>query len=86
MASITNSARVLARNATRSSPFSASVRALSSQNKLAADASFESPFKGRTSKIPDFSNYRSKSSTNSNKVYQYFMVRAPTPKALLSFN
>lgn len=55
-----------------------SLRALSTSATKAAASSFESPFRGggseKTAKIPDFSNYRSKSGSNSNLVFQYFMV------------
>jgi hypothetical protein len=41
--------------------------------------SFDSPFRGEGSarestKIPDFSHYKTKSSENSNLMFQYFMV------------
>lgn len=64
-----------------------SVAALHQQRRGKADArevapagssSFDSPFKSikdnPTTRIPSFDNYKSKRSTNSNLVFQYFMV------------
>ncbi|KAI6711582.1 hypothetical protein JHW43_005860 [Diplocarpon mali] len=69
MASLTRTSRTLLRTLPRSS--SLVVRA-------ASTSSFDSPFKGQASdagsKIPDFSNYRSKAGSNSNLLFQYFMV------------
>ncbi|OWP06425.1 hypothetical protein B2J93_9198 [Marssonina coronariae] len=69
MASLTRTSRTLLRTLPRSS--SLAVRA-------ASTSSFDSPFKGQASdagsKIPDFSNYRSKAGSNSNLLFQYFMV------------
>jgi len=61
---------------------SLSVRALSTTTSRcqasATDSSFDSPFRGlggdKASKIPDFSHYRSKQGSNSNLLFQYFMV------------
>lgn len=55
------------------------LRALStSAARREISSSFDSPFKGAASdagsKIPDFSHYRSKQGSNSNLVFQYFMV------------
>lgn len=79
MASLSSSSRVLLRALPRSSIAPLPVRALSTSSSLSraseATGSFDSPFRGdKTSKIPDFSKYRSKSGTNSNLVFQYFMV------------
>ncbi|PBP23504.1 putative uv-damaged dna-binding protein [Diplocarpon rosae] len=69
MSFLTRTSRTLLRNLPRSS--SIAIRA-------ASTSSFDSPFKGEAndaaSKIPDFSNYRSKTSSNSNLLFQYFMV------------
>lgn len=69
MASLVHSSRTLLRTVPRAS--SLPIRALST-------ASFDSPFKGMgnssSSKIPDFSHYRSKKGSNSNLMFQYFMV------------
>jgi len=80
MASLTAASRTLLRSLPRSS--SLPVRALSTSSSKcrasATDSSFDSPFRGdggdSASKIPDFSKYRSKQGTNSNLVFQYFMV------------
>jgi hypothetical protein len=41
-------------------------------------SSFDSPFKGmggdQSSKVPDFSHYKGKSGSNTNQLFQYFMV------------
>jgi ubiquinol-cytochrome c reductase iron-sulfur subunit len=83
MASLTHSSRALLRAAPRTV---GSLRALSTtaQKKASGEPginapSFESPFKSsgsqtQTSKIPDFSHYRSKNGKNSNLLFQYFMV------------
>ncbi|KAN0096487.1 cytochrome b-c1 complex subunit Rieske [Hyaloscypha variabilis] len=80
MASLTRSSRTLLRTLPRSSIAPLPVRALStsSTKRDATTSSFDSPFKGmggdKASKIPDFSHYRSKQGSNSNLVFQYFMV------------
>ncbi|KAL3427372.1 cytochrome b-c1 complex subunit Rieske [Phlyctema vagabunda] len=85
MASLSTASRTLLRTIPRSSTAALPVRAIStSTSKSRASAtdapssSFESPFRGmggdRSSKIPDFSNYRSKAGTSNNLVFQYFMV------------
>ncbi|KAF1816907.1 ubiquinol-cytochrome c reductase-like protein iron-sulfur subunit [Eremomyces bilateralis CBS 781.70] len=49
-------------------------------SQASGTSSFDSPFRGvgnqhdHTTKIPDFSKYRSKSSEGGNKVFSYFMV------------
>jgi hypothetical protein len=76
MASLAHTSRTLLRAAPRSSVASLPIRALSTSASRQQETSFESPFKGnsKTSKIPDFSHYRSKKGQNSNLVFQYFMV------------
>ncbi len=48
------------------------------QSEASATSSFDSPFRGassgRTTKIPSFSEYKSKTGEVGNKVFQYFMV------------
>ncbi|KAL2070728.1 hypothetical protein VTL71DRAFT_13754 [Oculimacula yallundae] len=82
MASLTSTSRTLLRSLPRSTN-ALSVRAAALSTSAAkrdntTTSSFDSPFRGMGndagSKIPDFSNYRSKSSTNSNLLIQYFMV------------
>ncbi|EKD21725.1 uncharacterized protein L3040_004947 [Drepanopeziza brunnea f. sp. 'multigermtubi'] len=77
MASLAHTSRTLMRSLPRSTPLA--TRALSiSAAKAQGTSSFDSPFKGQggnaSSKIPDFSNYRSKSGSNPNLLIQYFMV------------
>lgn len=82
MASLTHTSRTLLRGLPRSSVVSLPIRALSTSSKSRAaegvPSSFDSPFKGMANdeagKIPDFSKYRSKKGTNSNLMFQYFMV------------
>ncbi len=82
MASLTRSSRTLLRTLPRSSLTPLPLRALSTtstkHDNAATTSSFDSPFKGmggdRSSKIPDFSHYRSKQGSSSNLVFQYFMV------------
>ena len=83
MASLLHSSRTLLRTLPRSSSVALPIRALStssskSRPEAATTSSFDSPFKGMggdtSSKIPDFSHYRSKQGSNSNLVFQYFMV------------
>jgi ubiquinol-cytochrome c reductase iron-sulfur subunit len=83
MAALSSTSRTLLRALPRRSLPSLPVRALSttaskSQPTDTAGSSFDSPFKGmgnsQTTKIPDFSHYRSNKSSNSNLVFQYFMV------------
>jgi hypothetical protein len=80
MASLTRSSRTLLRTLPRSSIAPLPLRALStsSTKRDATTSSFDSPFKGMggdaSSKIPDFSHYKSKQGSNSNLVFQYFMV------------
>jgi len=78
MASLTQTSRTLLRTLPRKS---LAIRALSTsaaKRDSTTTSSFDSPFKGAggdaNSKIPDFSHYRSKSSTNTNLLFQYFMV------------
>ncbi|ROW09832.1 hypothetical protein VMCG_02522 [Cytospora schulzeri] len=76
MASLTTTARALARSA---APRTA-VRCLSSTavRTEGASSSYESPFKGAqsTTSVPDFGHYAAKNSPNKNLLYQYFMVGA----------
>ena len=82
MAALSSASRTVLRALPRSSLPSVPVRALSTSASKCqptdTSSSFDSPFKGignsSTTKIPDFSKYRSKNSTNSNIVFQYFMV------------
>ncbi|CAG8954616.1 hypothetical protein HYALB_00001573 [Hymenoscyphus albidus] len=80
MASLTQTSRTLLRAIPRRAcPSALPVRALTvSTKKSEAASSFDSPFKGaandKAGRIPDFSNYRSKSGTTNNLVFQYFMV------------
>jgi ubiquinol-cytochrome c reductase iron-sulfur subunit len=76
MASLAHTSRTLLRAAPRSSIAALPIRALSTSAARKETSSFDSPFKGsgKTSKIPDFSNYRSKKGQSSNLVFQYFMV------------
>jgi hypothetical protein len=80
MASLSHTSRTLLRALPRrASPAALPIRALSTSSKKAdTTSSFDSPFRGmsndQASKIPDFGKYRSKSGTNSNLVFQYFMV------------
>jgi ubiquinol-cytochrome c reductase iron-sulfur subunit len=80
MASLTSTSRSLLRALPRSSLPALPVRALSSSSTLQSSDSFDPPFRGsggyKTTNIPDFSKYRSNKSTNSNLVFQYFMVGA----------
>jgi hypothetical protein len=80
--SSTSASRAVLRTLSRTSLSSLPVRALSTSTARcrasATDSSFDSPFRGlggdKASKIPDFSHYRSKQGSNSNLVFQYFMV------------
>lgn len=80
MASLTATSRAVLRSLPRSS--SLPIRALSTSSSKCrpsvTDSSFDSPFKGAggdaNSKIPDFSKYRSKQGSNTNLLFQYFMV------------
>jgi hypothetical protein len=93
MASLTSTSRTLLRALPRSSLVSMPIRALSTSSsksrasEASATSSFDSPFRGgasdKGSKIPDFSHYRSKSGTNSNLVFQYFMVGRLPPRIAL---
>jgi len=79
MASLAHTSRTMLRSIPRSSLASMPLRALStSAARRETSSSFDSPFKGAASdagsKIPDFSHYRSKQESNSNLVFQYFMV------------
>ena len=80
MASLSHTSRAILRAVPRrANPAAPSIRALSTSSKKSdSTSSFESPFRGmgneKSSKIPDFGNYRSKSGTNTNLVFQYFMV------------
>src|SRR3954463_720534 len=80
MASLTATSRTLLRSLPRASSLPARAFSTSAINcrASATDSSFDSPFRGdggdSNSKIPDFSKYRSKQGSNSNLVFQYFMV------------
>jgi hypothetical protein len=80
MASLSHSSRTLLRVLPRRANGAAlPLRALSTTSKKSdTTSSFDSPFRGmgndKASQIPDFGKYRSKSGTNSNLVFQYFMV------------
>jgi ubiquinol-cytochrome c reductase iron-sulfur subunit len=79
MASLAHTSRTMLRSIPRSSLSSMPLRALSTTAaRRETSSSFDSPFKGAASdagsKIPDFSHYRSKQGSNSNLVFQYFMV------------
>jgi ubiquinol-cytochrome c reductase iron-sulfur subunit len=78
MASLTTS-RALLRAVPRSTSVATTARGISTsqvvQRAAAASSTFESPFKREdTTKIPDFSHYKSKSSSNNGLMFQYFMV------------
>jgi hypothetical protein len=55
-----------------------STQRASATSEVHPSSSFDSPFKGvgnrDSTKIPDFSHYKTKSGSNSNLVFQYFMV------------
>ncbi|KIN00271.1 hypothetical protein OIDMADRAFT_164588 [Oidiodendron maius Zn] len=76
MAALSSASRTLLRAVPRTS-MSLPARALLSTGR-SETSSFDSPFKGMgnspTTKIPDFSKYRSRKGANSNLVFQYFMV------------
>lgn len=78
MASLTHTSRTLLRTIPRSNSLAVRALSTSAAKRDAPTSSFDSPFRGMGndagSKIPDFSNYRSKSGTNSNLLFQYFMV------------
>jgi hypothetical protein len=80
MASLTHTSRTFLRALPqRANGAALPIRALSTSSKKSnTTSSFDSPFRGmgndKASQIPDFSKYRSKSGTNSNLVFQYFMV------------
>ncbi|KAI1114441.1 ubiquinol-cytochrome c reductase iron-sulfur subunit, mitochondrial [Nemania sp. NC0429] len=78
MASLTIASRALARRVPRSSACLNAARALSTSAQLhdAAGSSYSSPFKGesKSTKIPDFGHYFNKGSSNTNLLFQYFMV------------
>lgn len=89
MAPLSTVSRALARSslrlpaaattATATTTTTTAARAMSSSPALSAAASsstFESPFKGerKTTKVPDFSKYMAKGSSQSNAVFSYFMV------------
>jgi hypothetical protein len=86
MASLTSTSRTLLRALPRSSLVSTS-SSKARASEASATSSFDSPFRGgasdKGSKIPDFSHYRSKSGTNSNLVFQYFMVGRLPPRIAL---
>lgn len=77
MASLAHSSRALLRAVPRTT---GSVRALSTTAQQKADQpgaapAFKSPFKAyETTKIPDFSNYKSTNAKSNNLLFQYFMV------------
>lgn len=82
MAALTSTSRSLLRALPRASVANYARCLSTSTSKSVSSAqptsSFDSPFKGvgnsETSKIPDFSHYRSKSGSRNNAVFQYFMV------------
>ncbi|PVH82070.1 hypothetical protein DL98DRAFT_146840 [Cadophora sp. DSE1049] len=78
MASLTHTSRTLLRTIPRSNSLAVRALSASAAKRDAPTSSFDSPFRGMGSdagsKIPDFSHYRSKSNTNSNLLFQYFMV------------
>ncbi|XDG07248.1 hypothetical protein ABKA04_006863 [Annulohypoxylon sp. FPYF3050] len=79
MAPLTIASRALARGVSKSCTRVAATRALSStaqRNDAAHGGSYSSPFKGEASstKIPDFGAYFNKGSSNTNLLFQYFMV------------
>jgi hypothetical protein len=82
MASLTHTSRTLLRALPRRANSAVlPIRALSiSSKKSDTTSSFDSPFRGmgndKASKIPDFGKYKSKSGTDTNLVFQYFMVGA----------
>ncbi|KAI1007872.1 Cytochrome b-c1 complex subunit [Podosphaera aphanis] len=76
MASLHQTSRTLLRTLPRCR-FTAPIRPIStSLTRKDAGSAYESPFKGesKTTRIPDFSKYKSSSGSNSNLVFQYFMV------------
>ncbi|KAK9771252.1 putative Cytochrome b-c1 complex subunit Rieske [Seiridium cardinale] len=77
MAPLTIASRALAREVASRSISSTTVRALSTSTSLRdAAGSYSSPFKGeqKSTKVPDFSKYASKSGLNTNSLLSYFMV------------
>ncbi|RKF63873.1 Cytochrome b-c1 complex subunit Rieske, mitochondrial [Erysiphe neolycopersici] len=76
MASLSQCSRTLLRTISRNGSPSIPVRALSTTSSRRDASVYESPFKGqsKTTRIPDFSKYKSSSGPNSNLVFQYFMV------------
>ncbi|CZS88667.1 probable ubiquinol-cytochrome-c reductase Rieske iron-sulfur protein [Rhynchosporium agropyri] len=79
MAALTQTSRTLLRSLpTRSNSLVVRALSTSAAKRDTPTSSFDSPFRGMNSdagsKIPDFSNYRSKSGSNSNLLIQYFMV------------
>merc|ERR1712093_473239 len=75
---LSHTSRMLLRTIPRSNSLAVRALSTSAAKRDAPTSSFDSPFRGMGndagSKIPDFSNYRSKSNTNSNLLFQYFMV------------
>ncbi|POS83650.1 cytochrome c reductase iron-sulfur subunit [Erysiphe pulchra] len=76
MASLLQCSRTLLRTASRNSSPLNPLRALTTTSSRRDATVYESPFKGqsKTTRIPDFSKYKSSSGPNSNLVFQYFMV------------
>jgi ubiquinol-cytochrome c reductase iron-sulfur subunit len=84
MAHLPSSSRALLRCLPRTTTALSTVRCLSTSlvqkraDVTTPTSSFDSPFKGmgsdQTIKIPDFSHYKAKSSSNNNLLFQYFMV------------
>ena len=84
MAHLPSSSRALLRCLPRTTTALSTVRCLSTSpiqkraDVTAPTSSFDSPFKGmggdQTSKVPDFSHYKTKSNSNTNLLFQYFMV------------
>ncbi|KAH7411060.1 putative cytochrome b-c1 complex subunit Rieske, mitochondrial [Cadophora sp. MPI-SDFR-AT-0126] len=78
MASLTHTTRTLLRTTPRSSSLAVRALSTSAAKHQTPTSSFDSPFRGMAndaaSKVPDFSHYRSKSNTNTNLLFQYFMV------------
>ncbi|KAF2972928.1 hypothetical protein GQX73_g576 [Xylaria multiplex] len=77
MASLTIASRALARGVSRSTACLNAARTLSTSAQLHdAAGSYSSPFKGesKSTKIPDFSHYLNKGTSNTNLLFSYFMV------------
>ena len=78
MAPVSTVSRALARSAAFRLPTNA-VRAMSTTPAVcgsAASSTFQSPFKGesKTTRIPDFSKYKTSGSSTQNALISYFMI------------